>query len=100
MGSSKTTALFATPFNFHTDAKTSAPFWPNLSTMCVSGRSYITKPEATTPQLQDDTPSEGLTTCLPTACISYIKYVLERTATTLQGILSYYKYLNAIHNYI
>uniref|UniRef100_H3CIW3 Triokinase/FMN cyclase n=1 Tax=Tetraodon nigroviridis TaxID=99883 RepID=H3CIW3_TETNG len=41
------------------DTKTSAPFWPNLSSTRVSGHSYITEPEATRPQLQDDTPSEG-----------------------------------------
>lgn len=65
--------------------------------MCVSGHSYITAPEATRPQLQDDTPFEGLMTCLPTACISNIKYVLERTATTLLGILSNHKPRNATH---
>lgn len=68
--------------------------------MCVSGRSYITEAEATRPQLQDDTPSEGLMACFPTACTANIKYVFEQTAITLLGILSYHKPLNAIHNYI
>ncbi|XP_063756899.1 triokinase/FMN cyclase [Eleginops maclovinus] len=39
------------------DAKTSAPAWPNLSSVCVSGRSYIT--QATSSWPQDDTLSEG-----------------------------------------
>lgn len=43
----------------HIDAKTSAPAWPNLSSMCVSGRSYFTDPEAAKTQPQDDTHSEG-----------------------------------------
>ncbi|XP_056881859.1 triokinase/FMN cyclase isoform X2 [Takifugu flavidus] len=41
------------------DAQTSAPFWPNLSTTCVSGRGYVIESEATRPQLQDDKTSEG-----------------------------------------
>uniref|UniRef100_A0A8C3AF65 Triokinase/FMN cyclase n=1 Tax=Cyclopterus lumpus TaxID=8103 RepID=A0A8C3AF65_CYCLU len=28
------------------DAKTSAPAWPNLSSVCVSGRNYVTEPQA------------------------------------------------------
>uniref|UniRef100_A0AAX7SI05 Triokinase/FMN cyclase n=1 Tax=Astatotilapia calliptera TaxID=8154 RepID=A0AAX7SI05_ASTCA len=29
------------------DAKTTAPAWPNLSNVCLSGRSYITEPQTT-----------------------------------------------------
>ncbi|KAA8582726.1 hypothetical protein FQN60_006397 [Etheostoma spectabile] len=41
------------------DAKTSAPAWPNLSSVCVSGRSYVTDPRAVSPRPQADTHSEG-----------------------------------------
>ncbi|XP_034713029.1 triokinase/FMN cyclase isoform X1 [Etheostoma cragini] len=41
------------------DAKTSAPAWPNLSSVCVSGRSYITDPRAVSPRPQADTHSAG-----------------------------------------
>uniref|UniRef100_A0A8C4HBI6 Triokinase/FMN cyclase n=1 Tax=Dicentrarchus labrax TaxID=13489 RepID=A0A8C4HBI6_DICLA len=38
------------------DAKTSAPAWPNLSSQCVSGRGYITDPQAVSTRPQDDAP--------------------------------------------
>uniref|UniRef100_A0A667YR64 Triokinase/FMN cyclase n=1 Tax=Myripristis murdjan TaxID=586833 RepID=A0A667YR64_9TELE len=41
------------------DAKTSAPAWPNLSSVCVSGRDYTTDPPAMGTRPQDDTHSEG-----------------------------------------
>ncbi|XP_061566423.1 triokinase/FMN cyclase [Cololabis saira] len=41
------------------DAKTSAPAWPNLSSACVSGRSYITEPPVMRARPQDDVHSEG-----------------------------------------
>uniref|UniRef100_A0A8C4HB84 Triokinase/FMN cyclase n=1 Tax=Dicentrarchus labrax TaxID=13489 RepID=A0A8C4HB84_DICLA len=41
------------------DAKTSAPAWPNLSSQCVSGRGYITDPQAVSTRPQDDAHSEG-----------------------------------------
>uniref|UniRef100_A0A7N6A5E3 Triokinase/FMN cyclase n=1 Tax=Anabas testudineus TaxID=64144 RepID=A0A7N6A5E3_ANATE len=41
------------------DAKTSAPAWPNLSSVCVTGRSYITDPPATSTRPQEDTYTEG-----------------------------------------
>lgn len=41
------------------DAKTSAPAWPNLSSVCVSGRSYVTDPPPMSAQPQDQMHSEG-----------------------------------------
>ncbi|KAL4007461.1 hypothetical protein ACER0C_001313 [Sarotherodon galilaeus] len=41
------------------DAKTTAPAWPNLSTVCLSGRSYITEPLTTSKRPQDEKHSEG-----------------------------------------
>ncbi|KAM3857523.1 triokinase/FMN cyclase [Diretmus argenteus] len=41
------------------DAETCAPAWPNLSTVCVSGREYTTEPPAVGARPQDDTHSEG-----------------------------------------
>ncbi|KAM7366534.1 hypothetical protein PAMP_015968 [Pampus punctatissimus] len=41
------------------DAKTSAPAWPNLSSVCVSGRSYITDAPVVITRPQDDTQREG-----------------------------------------
>ncbi|XP_074480316.1 triokinase/FMN cyclase [Sebastes fasciatus] len=58
------------------DAKTSAPAWPNLSSVCVSGRSYITEPPATSTQPQDDTHSEG-----PLSPV--MRKALERVCSTL-----------------
>uniref|UniRef100_A0A3Q4BHG5 Triokinase/FMN cyclase n=1 Tax=Mola mola TaxID=94237 RepID=A0A3Q4BHG5_MOLML len=42
------------------DAKTSAPAWPNLSSACVSGRSYCTEPGAVRTKPQDDKHTEAL----------------------------------------
>ncbi|TNN27626.1 Triokinase/FMN cyclase [Liparis tanakae] len=42
-----------------TDAKTSAPAWPNLGSACVSGRDYVTEPQAASARPQDDAHSEG-----------------------------------------
>uniref|UniRef100_A0A3B4FH45 Triokinase/FMN cyclase n=1 Tax=Pundamilia nyererei TaxID=303518 RepID=A0A3B4FH45_9CICH len=41
------------------DAKTTAPAWPNLSNVCLSGRSYITEPQTTFKRPQDEKHSEG-----------------------------------------
>ncbi|XP_073330838.1 triokinase/FMN cyclase [Pagrus major] len=41
------------------DAKTRAPAWPNLSSVCVSGRSYMTDPQAASTRPQDDQHPEG-----------------------------------------
>ncbi|CAI5685627.1 unnamed protein product [Oreochromis niloticus] len=41
------------------DAKTTAPAWPNLSSVCLSGRSYITEPLTTSKRPQDEKHSEG-----------------------------------------
>ncbi|XP_076023789.1 triokinase/FMN cyclase [Genypterus blacodes] len=41
------------------DAKTSAPAWPNLSSVCVSGRNYVTDPPTMDMRPQDDTHAEG-----------------------------------------
>uniref|UniRef100_A0AAX7SQS1 Triokinase/FMN cyclase n=1 Tax=Astatotilapia calliptera TaxID=8154 RepID=A0AAX7SQS1_ASTCA len=41
------------------DAKTTAPAWPNLSNVCLSGRSYITEPQTTIKRPQDEKHSEG-----------------------------------------
>ncbi|MEQ2177157.1 hypothetical protein GOODEAATRI_000924 [Goodea atripinnis] len=46
-------------FHISSDAKTSAPAWPNLSTACVSGRSYITEAPAVSMRPQDDKHSQG-----------------------------------------
>ncbi|XP_076580844.1 triokinase/FMN cyclase isoform X2 [Chaetodon auriga] len=58
------------------DAKTSAPAWPNLSSMRVSGRSYIADPPAATTRPQDDTHSEG-------PLSSVMREALERVCSTL-----------------
>ncbi|KAI4790307.1 hypothetical protein KUCAC02_034713 [Chaenocephalus aceratus] len=42
------------------DAKTSAPAWPNLSSVCVSGRSFITEAPEMSPHPQDHTHKEAL----------------------------------------
>lgn len=44
---------------FHTDAKTTAAAWPNLSSVGVTGRSYISDLPAIISRPQDDTYSEG-----------------------------------------
>uniref|UniRef100_A0A8D3DUS4 Triokinase/FMN cyclase n=1 Tax=Scophthalmus maximus TaxID=52904 RepID=A0A8D3DUS4_SCOMX len=41
------------------DAKTSAPAWPNLSSVCVSGRSFVADPPSAGTRPQDDTHAEG-----------------------------------------
>ncbi|XP_013866047.1 triokinase/FMN cyclase [Austrofundulus limnaeus] len=41
------------------DAKTSAPAWPNLSSVCVSGRSHVTEPPVRSARPQDDAHAEG-----------------------------------------
>ncbi|KAG7233380.1 hypothetical protein INR49_007110 [Caranx melampygus] len=43
----------------HDDARTGAPAWPNLSSVSVSGRSYVTHPPALGTRPQDDTHTEG-----------------------------------------
>uniref|UniRef100_A0A8C9WSH4 Triokinase/FMN cyclase n=1 Tax=Sander lucioperca TaxID=283035 RepID=A0A8C9WSH4_SANLU len=58
------------------DAKTSAPAWPNLSSVCVSGRSYITDPQAVSPRPHADTHSEG-----PLSPV--MRKALERVCSTL-----------------
>ncbi|KAK5608180.1 hypothetical protein CRENBAI_003089 [Crenichthys baileyi] len=58
------------------DAKTSAPAWPNLSTACVSGRSYITEAPAMSMRPQDDKHSQG-----PLSPV--MRKVLDRICSTL-----------------
>ncbi|KAG8006045.1 Triokinase/FMN cyclase [Nibea albiflora] len=58
------------------DAKTSAPAWPTVSSVCVSGRSYITNPEATSTPPQADTHAEGPLSPL-------MRQVLGRICSTL-----------------
>ncbi|XP_039996422.1 triokinase/FMN cyclase [Xiphias gladius] len=58
------------------DAKTSAPAWPNLSSVCVSGRSYTTGPPAMGTRPQDDTHAEG-----PLSPV--MRKALERVCSTL-----------------
>nr|XP_033465686.1 triokinase/FMN cyclase isoform X2 [Epinephelus lanceolatus] len=58
------------------DAKTSAPAWPNLSTVRVSGRSYMTDPPAVSTRPQDDTHSQG-----PLSAV--MRKALERICSTL-----------------
>ncbi|KAM7376994.1 hypothetical protein PAMA_013671 [Pampus argenteus] len=58
------------------DAKTSAPAWPNLSSVCVSGRSYITDAPVVMTRPQDDAQPEGP---LSPVMLS----VLERVCSTL-----------------
>lgn len=41
------------------DAKTSAPAWPNLSTASVSGRNYTTEAPVMSTRPQDDKHSQG-----------------------------------------
>ncbi|CAJ1085811.1 triokinase/FMN cyclase [Xyrichtys novacula] len=58
------------------DAKTSAPAWPNLSSVSVSGRSYITNPPPMSTRPQEATYSEG-----PLSPV--MRKVLERVCGTL-----------------
>ncbi|XP_036967676.1 triokinase/FMN cyclase [Acanthopagrus latus] len=58
------------------DAKTSAPAWPNLSSVCVSGRGYVTDPRATSTRPQDEQHSEG-----PLSPV--MRKALERICSTL-----------------
>ncbi|KAM6959779.1 triokinase/FMN cyclase [Tautogolabrus adspersus] len=58
------------------DAKTAAPAWPNLSSVCVSGRSYMIDPQAVSARPQDSSYSEG-----PLSPV--IRKVLERVCSTL-----------------
>ncbi|XP_034413624.1 triokinase/FMN cyclase [Cyclopterus lumpus] len=58
------------------DAKTSAPAWPNLSSVCVSGRNYVTEPQAASARPQDDAHSEG-----PLSPV--MRGALERVCSTL-----------------
>ncbi|XP_034531882.1 triokinase/FMN cyclase isoform X2 [Notolabrus celidotus] len=58
------------------DAETSAPAWPNLSRMSVSGRSYMTDAQVVSTRPQDDTYSEG-----PLSPV--MRKVLERVCSTL-----------------
>uniref|UniRef100_A0A671VJA6 Triokinase/FMN cyclase n=1 Tax=Sparus aurata TaxID=8175 RepID=A0A671VJA6_SPAAU len=58
------------------DAKTSAPAWPNLSSVCVSGRSYMTVPRAASTRPQDEQHSEG-----PLSPV--MRKALERICSTL-----------------
>ncbi|XP_067435385.1 triokinase/FMN cyclase [Thunnus thynnus] len=58
------------------DAKTGASAWPNLSSVCVSGRSYITDAPAMTTRPQDATHPEG-----PLSPV--MRKALERVCSTL-----------------
>ncbi|KAM6909422.1 triokinase/FMN cyclase [Xenentodon cancila] len=58
------------------DAKTSAPAWPNLNSVCVSGRSYITEPPVMSTCPQDDVQSEG-----PLSPV--LRKVLDKICSTL-----------------
>ncbi|XP_074555226.1 triokinase/FMN cyclase isoform X2 [Halichoeres trimaculatus] len=58
------------------DAKTSACAWPNISSVSVSGRSYITDSPAMSTRPQEDTHSEGPLS--PVMC-----KVLEKVCSTL-----------------
>ncbi|XP_070849189.1 triokinase/FMN cyclase isoform X2 [Chaetodon trifascialis] len=58
------------------DAKTSAPAWPNLSSVRVSGRSYMAYPPSAGTRPQDDTNSEG-------PLSSAMRDALERVCSTL-----------------
>ncbi|XP_060888046.1 triokinase/FMN cyclase isoform X2 [Labrus mixtus] len=60
------------------DAKTAAPAWPNLSSVSVSGRSYMIEPQAMSTRPQDGTYSEG-----PLSPV--MRKVLERVCSTLLG---------------
>ncbi|XP_030609572.1 triokinase/FMN cyclase isoform X1 [Archocentrus centrarchus] len=58
------------------DAKTSAPAWPNLSSVSSSGRSYITEPLTTSKRPQEEKHSEG-----PLSPV--MRKVLEKICSTL-----------------
>ncbi|XP_047448228.1 triokinase/FMN cyclase [Mugil cephalus] len=58
------------------DAKTTAPAWPNLSSACVSGRSYITEPPVLSTRPQDGAHSEG-------PLSEVMRKVLEKVCSTL-----------------
>ncbi|XP_040039119.2 triokinase/FMN cyclase isoform X2 [Gasterosteus aculeatus] len=58
------------------DAKTGAPAWPNLSSVCVSGRDYVTDPPAASGRPQDDAHSDG-----PLSPV--MRAALERVCSTL-----------------
>nr|XP_020479928.1 triokinase/FMN cyclase [Monopterus albus] len=58
------------------DAKPTAPAWPNLSSMCVTRRSYISDPPAMNTRPQDDTYPQG-----PLSPV--MRKTLERVCSTL-----------------
>ncbi|CAG5929407.1 unnamed protein product [Menidia menidia] len=61
------------------DAKTSAPAWPNLSSECVSGRSYVTEAPVMSSQPQDSTYSEGpLSPLMHKVLVKVCSTLLER----------------------
>ncbi|KAJ4948768.1 hypothetical protein JOQ06_020291 [Pogonophryne albipinna] len=61
------------------DAKTSAPAWPNLSSVCVSGRSFITEAPEMSPHPQDHTHKEGpLSPVMRTALVKVCTTLLEK----------------------
>uniref|UniRef100_A0A3Q3DHS1 Triokinase/FMN cyclase n=1 Tax=Hippocampus comes TaxID=109280 RepID=A0A3Q3DHS1_HIPCM len=68
------------------DAKTSAPAWPNLSSGCTSGRSYLTDPTTVPAGAHDDVLTEG-----PQS--PAMRKVLEKVCSTL---LEYQEELNAL----
>ncbi|KAI4790305.1 hypothetical protein KUCAC02_034711 [Chaenocephalus aceratus] len=61
------------------DAKTSAPAWPNLSSVCVSGRSFITEAPEMSPHPQDHTHKEGpLSPVMRKALVKVCTTLLEK----------------------
>ncbi|KAI9524323.1 hypothetical protein NQZ68_018005 [Dissostichus eleginoides] len=61
------------------DAKTSAPAWPNLSSVCVSGRSFITEAPEMSPRPQDHTHKEGpLSPVMRKALVKVCTTLLEK----------------------
>ncbi|KAM4537232.1 triokinase/FMN cyclase [Odontesthes bonariensis] len=61
------------------DAKTSAPAWPNLSSVCVSGRSCIADPPVMSTRPQDGTHSEGpLSPLMKKALVKVCATLLEK----------------------
>ncbi|KAM9718362.1 LOW QUALITY PROTEIN: triokinase/FMN cyclase [Menidia menidia] len=61
------------------DAKTSAPAWPNLSSECVSGRSYVTEAPEMSSQPQDSTYPEGpLSPLMHKVLVKVCSTLLER----------------------
>uniref|UniRef100_A0A3Q2Z1F0 Triokinase/FMN cyclase n=1 Tax=Hippocampus comes TaxID=109280 RepID=A0A3Q2Z1F0_HIPCM len=74
------TFLRACPEILRLFAKTSAPAWPNLSSGCTSGRSYLTDPTTVPAGAHDDVLTEAMRKVLEKVCSTLLEYQEELNA--------------------